>query len=33
VALEQQLGLKLEKKQRAVDLIVIDRIDRVPVTN
>ncbi|MGD1070482.1 MAG: TIGR03435 family protein [Bryobacteraceae bacterium] len=33
VALDQQLGLKLEKKQRPVDVIVIDRIDRVPVPN
>jgi uncharacterized protein (TIGR03435 family) len=33
VALDQQLGLKLEKKQRPVDVIVIDRIDRIPVPN
>ena len=33
VALSQQLGLKLEKKQRPVDVIVIDHIDRVPVSN
>jgi uncharacterized protein (TIGR03435 family) len=33
VALDQQLGLKLEKKQRPVDVIVIDRIDRAPVSN
>lgn len=33
VALDQQLGLKLEKKQMPVDVIVIDRIDRVPVPN
>jgi uncharacterized protein (TIGR03435 family) len=33
VALDQQLGLKLEKKQRPVDVIVIDRIDRVPAPN
>jgi uncharacterized protein (TIGR03435 family) len=33
VALDQQLGLKLEQKQRPVDVIVIDRIDRVPVPN
>jgi uncharacterized protein (TIGR03435 family) len=33
VALRQQLGLKLEKRQRLVDVIVIDHIERVPVTN
>ncbi len=33
VALDKQLGLKLEKKQRPVDVIVIDRIDRAPVPN
>jgi uncharacterized protein (TIGR03435 family) len=33
VALDQQLGLKLERRQRPVDVIVIDRIDRVPVEN
>ena len=33
VALDQQLGLKLEKKDRPVEVIVIDRIDRVPVPN
>lgn len=33
VALDQQLGLKLEKKQRPVDVIVIDHIDRVPIPN
>ena len=33
VALSQQLGLKLEKKLRSVDVIVIDRIDRVPESN
>jgi uncharacterized protein (TIGR03435 family) len=33
VALDQQLGLKLEKKQRPVDVIGIDRIDRAPVSN
>jgi uncharacterized protein (TIGR03435 family) len=33
VALDQQLGLRLEKKDRPVDVLVIDRIDRVPVGN
>jgi uncharacterized protein (TIGR03435 family) len=33
VALDQQLGLKLEKKERPVDVIVIDSIDRVPTPN
>jgi uncharacterized protein (TIGR03435 family) len=33
VALDQQLGLKLEKKKRPVDVIVIDRIERIPVPN
>ncbi len=33
VALDQQLGLKLEKKERPVDVFVIDRIDRIPVPN
>jgi uncharacterized protein (TIGR03435 family) len=33
VALDQQLGLKLEKTQMPVDVIVIDRIDRLPVPN
>jgi uncharacterized protein (TIGR03435 family) len=33
VALDQQLGLKLEKNQGLVDVIVIDRIDRVPTPN
>jgi uncharacterized protein (TIGR03435 family) len=32
IALSQQLGLKLEKKQRPVDVIVIDHIDRVPAS-
>ncbi len=33
VALDQQLGLKLEQKKRPVDVIVIDRIDRAPIPN
>ncbi len=33
VALDQQLGLKLEKTKRPVDVFVIDRIDRVPISN
>jgi uncharacterized protein (TIGR03435 family) len=33
VALDQQLGLKLEKKQMPVDVLVIDRIDRIPAAN
>ncbi|MCU1328270.1 MAG: hypothetical protein JWN34_3640, partial [Bryobacterales bacterium] len=33
VALDQQLGLRLERQQRPVDVIVIDHIDRIPVSN
>jgi len=33
IALDQQLGLKLERKKRPVDVFVIDRIDRVPISN
>lgn len=33
VALNQQLGFRLEKKQMPVDVLVIDRIDRLPVAN
>jgi uncharacterized protein (TIGR03435 family) len=32
-ALEQQLGLRLERGKRAVDFLVIDKADRVPVEN
>jgi uncharacterized protein (TIGR03435 family) len=32
-ALQQQLGLKLEKSQQLVDFLVIDHIDRTPVGN
>ncbi len=32
-ALEQQLGLKLEKKKESLDVIVIDRAIRIPVEN
>jgi uncharacterized protein (TIGR03435 family) len=33
VALQQQLGLKLEQKKLPVDLLVIDRAEKVPVEN
>ena len=32
-ALEQQLGLKLQKTKAPLDVIVIDHIDRTPVEN
>lgn len=33
VAIEQQLGLKLEPKKDALQILVIDHIDRVPIEN
>jgi uncharacterized protein (TIGR03435 family) len=33
VALEKQLGLKLEQKKAALDVLVIDRADKVPTEN
>lgn len=32
-AVEKQLGLKLEKTQMMVDVIVVDHLDRTPVEN
>jgi uncharacterized protein (TIGR03435 family) len=32
-ALEQQLGLKLEKDKRTVDFVIIDHADKVPTEN
>jgi uncharacterized protein (TIGR03435 family) len=32
-ALQEQLGLKLEQRKAAVERIVVDRIERVPVSN
>jgi uncharacterized protein (TIGR03435 family) len=32
-ALQEQLGLRLEKREMAVDLLIVDRADRVPVEN
>ncbi len=32
VALEEQLGLKLEKRKQPVDVLVIERIDRLPAS-
>lgn len=33
VALEKQLGLKLETGKAALDVLVIDRVDRIPTAN
>lgn len=33
VALEKQLGLKLERAKTALDVLVIDQVDRVPTEN
>ncbi len=33
VALQQQLGLKLEMRKAPVDILVIDRVDRIPKEN
>ena len=33
VALEKQLGLKLEKKKAGLDVLVIDHVDKVPTEN
>jgi len=32
-ALQEELGLKLEAKKMAVDLVVIDHAEKVPVEN
>jgi uncharacterized protein (TIGR03435 family) len=32
-AIQSQLGLKLEPKKGPVDLIVIDHIEKTPITN
>jgi uncharacterized protein (TIGR03435 family) len=32
-AIEEQLGLHLESKKTPIDIIVIDRADRVPIAN
>jgi uncharacterized protein (TIGR03435 family) len=33
VAVQQQLGLKLEPKKGMVDILVVDHIERVPTEN
>jgi uncharacterized protein (TIGR03435 family) len=33
VAIESKLGLKLESKKAAVDLMVIDRVEKSPTAN
>ena len=32
-ALQQQLGLRLEARRGSVDVLVVDRADRVPIEN
>ena len=32
-ALEKQVGLKVEERKAAIEFIVVDRIDKVPVEN
>jgi uncharacterized protein (TIGR03435 family) len=32
-ALEQQLGLKVEKSKAPLDVVVIDHIDKIPTAN
>jgi uncharacterized protein (TIGR03435 family) len=32
-ALEQQLGLELEKSKAKLDVLVVDRVDKVPTEN
>jgi uncharacterized protein (TIGR03435 family) len=33
VAIQQQLGLKLEDKKEPFDVLIIDRVDRTPAEN
>jgi uncharacterized protein (TIGR03435 family) len=32
-ALDQQLGLKLERRKKVMDRLVIDRVERTPTAN
>jgi uncharacterized protein (TIGR03435 family) len=32
-AIQEELGLKLEKKKRAIETLVVDHLERVPVEN
>jgi len=32
-ALQEQLGLRLEKREMAVEILIVHRADRVPVEN
>jgi uncharacterized protein (TIGR03435 family) len=32
-AVEEQLGLKLEKKKIQIDVLIVDHIDKIPTEN